>query len=49
VHLFIVVLSPFFLDSLASRIPEDIMGKDRINTFLHIELTVSTGWDIFDL
>jgi len=50
-HLIIDVLSPFFLDSLASRIciPEDIMGKGRINAFLHIKLSVSTGLGMFDL
>jgi hypothetical protein len=50
-HLIIDVLSHFFLDSLASWIciAEDIMGIDRINAFLHIKLTVSTGLGIFYL
>jgi hypothetical protein len=50
-HLITDVLSPFFLDSVASwiYIPEDIMGKDRISAFLHSKLTVNTGLDILDL
>jgi hypothetical protein len=50
-HLIIDVLSPFFLDSLASRIciPEDIMGKDKKNAFLRIKLTADTGLGISDL
>jgi hypothetical protein len=50
-HLIIDVLSPVFVDNLASQIciPEDILGIDRINAFLHIKLTVSSGLGIFDL
>jgi len=50
-HLIIDVLSPFFLDSLASQIciPEAILGKDRINAFLDSKLTVNIGLDIFYL
>jgi len=50
-HLIIDVLSPFFLDSLASRIciSEDIMGKVMVNAFLHIKVTVNICLGIFDL
>jgi hypothetical protein len=40
-HLIVDGLSPFFLDSFMSWIcvPEDVMGKDRINVFLESKLT----------